>query len=50
VVFVIVIFTLKKILALVVLLDLGQSHETKDYWNNDDISWNLLLEAKIPGT
>jgi hypothetical protein len=48
VVFVIVIFTLKKIHALVVL-DLGQSHETKDYWNND-VSWNLLLEAKITGT
>lgn len=49
-VFVIVIFTLKKIIALAVQLDLGQNHETKDYGNNDDVSWNLLLEAKIPGT
>jgi len=50
VVYVIVIFTLKNIIALVVQPSLGANHETKDYGNNDDLLWNLFLEATIRGT
>lgn len=50
VVCVIVFSILQKILALVAQLDLEQSHEVKDYGKDDDLQWNMLLEAKTLGT
>ncbi len=45
-----VIFTLQKICVLAAQLDLEQSHEVKNYEENDDLQWNMLLEAETFGT
>ena len=50
VVYVIVIFILKKLLVHAVQLGSGQSHEVKDNRNNDEALWNLFLEEIISGT
>ncbi len=49
VVFVIVIFILKKLLVHAVLQDLGQNHEVREIGNNDDL-WNAFLEETTCGT
>jgi len=50
VVFVIVIFILQKLLVHAVLQDLGQSHEAREFGINDDLLWNVFLEATLSGT
>lgn len=50
VVYVNVIFILKKLLVHAVQLGLGQSHEVKDNRNNDEALWNLFLEEITSGT
>ncbi len=49
-VFVIVIFILKKLLVHAVLQGLGQNHEVRELGNNDDLLWNVFLEATLSGT
>jgi len=49
-VYVIVIFLLIKLSVLVALHDLGQNHEVKEYGSNDDILWNVILNATLTGT
>ena len=48
--YVIAIFTLRKILVLVAVLNLGQNHVTKKHGCRCDVLWNLSLEASIHGT
>jgi hypothetical protein len=50
VVSVIVIFTPKTVLVLVVLQDLGQNLETKEYGNKVDLQWNMSLMEIILGS
>jgi len=50
VVYVIVTFTLMNILAHVVLQNLGQNHEAREYGNNDELLWTVFLEATPTGT
>ena len=50
VVFVIVILILQKLLVHVALRDLGPNHEVRENGNNDDILWNMYLEATPSGT
>ncbi len=49
-VYVIAIFSLMRFLVFVVPLNLGQNHEISDYGKNDDILWNVFLEAILTGT
>lgn len=49
-VYVIVIFTLKKFHVLVVLQNLGQNHEVKDNGWNCDVLWGFSLEVTVHGT
>ncbi len=46
----IVTFSLKILFVLVVLLDLGQNLETKEYGNKVDLQWNMSLMEIILGT
>lgn len=50
VVCVIVIFILQIIHVLAAKLDLEQNHEIKDYGKDDDLQWEISLEAKTFGT
>lgn len=50
VVYVIVIFLLMKLFVLVALQDLGQNHEINEYGGNNDILWNVILNATLTGT
>ncbi len=50
VVYVIVIFLLMKLFVLVALQDLGQNHEINEYGSNNDILWNVILNATLTGT
>ena len=50
VVVVIVTFTLKIIIVLVVLQDLEQNREVKECGNKVDLQWKMCLEATITGT
>jgi hypothetical protein len=49
VVFVIVIFLLKKFLVRAAPQDLEQNHEEEEIGNNDNL-WNIFLEATLSGT
>ena len=49
-VFMIAILTLQKLLVHVALRDLGPNHEVRENWNDDDILWNMFLEATTCGT
>lgn len=49
-VYVIVIFSLMRFIVFVVPPNLGQNREVNDYGKNDDVLWNVFLEATLTGT
>lgn len=50
VVYVIVIFSLTLFFVFAVQPNLGQNREVSDYGRNDDVLWNVFLEATLTGT
>ena len=49
-VYVTVIFILRRLFVHAAQLGSGPSHDVKDKRNNDEVSWNLFLEEITSGT